>query len=67
MAEETILQPSPKFQEPEALQVYEIREPQTPDEDPILILDIKLVKDKPEKIVIYERDIPEQIVERFCS
>lgn len=43
---------SPKFQE---------------EEDPILILDIKLVKDKPEKIIIYERDVPEEIVEKFCK
>jgi hypothetical protein len=37
------------------------------EEDPILILDIKLVKDKPEKITIYEKDVPEEIVEKFCK
>lgn len=36
-------------------------------EEPILILDIKLVKDKPDKIVVMENDIPEEIVEKFCK
>lgn len=35
-------------------------------EDPILILDVKLSKDNPQKIVIYEQDDPEQVVEEFC-
>ena len=51
------VQPSPKFQEPA----------EDEQEDPILILDIKLVKDKPEKIIIYERDVPEEIVDKFCK
>jgi len=36
-------------------------------EDPILILDIKMIKDKPEKISIYENDDPEEVVEKFCQ
>lgn len=36
-------------------------------EEPILILDIKLIKDKPEKIVVMETDVPEDLVERFCK
>lgn len=35
-------------------------------DEPILILDIKLVKDKPEKITVYENDKPEDIVYKFC-
>lgn len=31
--------------------------------EPILILDIKLVKDKPEKIIVMEGDVPEEVVE----
>lgn len=51
---------SPKFQD-------ESDDDDFSNEDPILILDIKLIKDKPEKITIYERDIPEEIVEKFCK
>jgi len=36
-------------------------------EDPILILDIKLVRDEPQKITIYEFDNPEDIVDQFCE
>lgn len=36
-------------------------------EEPILILDIKLVRDKPEKITVYENDKPEDIVNKFCE
>lgn len=36
-------------------------------EDPILILDIKLIKDEPQKITIYEYDNPEDIVNQFCE
>ena len=36
-------------------------------DEPILILDIKLVKDKPEKITVYENDKPEDIVKKFCQ
>ena len=36
-------------------------------EEPILILDIKLVKDRPEKIIVYEKDVPEDVVRRFCE
>ena len=36
-------------------------------EDPILILDIKLVKDEPQKITIFEFDNPEDIVDQFCT
>ena len=36
-------------------------------EEPILILDIKLVRDKPEKIVVFENDKPEDIVNKFCD
>lgn len=35
-------------------------------DDPILIVDIKLVKDKPEKIVVMENDVPEELVDKFC-
>lgn len=38
-------------------------EEETVVEDPILILDIKLVKDEPQKITIYEFDNPEDIVD----
>ena len=36
-------------------------------EEPILILDIKLVKDRPEKILVYENDVPEEVVAKFCA
>lgn len=39
----------------------------TGKEEPILILDIKLVKDRPEKIIVYEKDVPEDVVRRFCE
>lgn len=42
-------------------------EEETIVEDPILILDIKLVKDEPQKITVYEYDNPEDIVEQFCQ
>ena len=71
MEEEKAQEPeSPKFKEEQQYVFEEMKEKeeeQMPEEDPILILDIKLVKDKPEKIVIYERDIPELIVEKFCK
>ena len=41
--------------------------PKKLEEEPILILDIKLIKDKPEKIIVMENDEPEEIVERFCG
>ena len=41
-------------------------EEETIVEDPILILDIKLVKDEPQKITVYEYDNPEDIVDQFC-
>jgi len=42
-------------------------EEETVVEDPILILDIKLVRDEPQKITIYEFDNPEDIVDQFCE
>lgn len=42
-------------------------EEETMVEDPILILDIKLVKDEPQKITVYEHDNPEDIVDQFCE
>ena len=42
--------------------------PQHPEErEPTLILDIKVVQDQPEKLLVYERDSPEQVLDRFCS
>ena len=35
------------------------------DEQPILILDIKLSRDTPQKLTIYEGDNPETVVDRF--
>ncbi len=35
--------------------------------EPILILDVKLVKDCPQKIIIYENDDPNQVVENFSK
>lgn len=37
------------------------------DEQPILILDIKLSRDTPQKLTIYEGDNPEQVVNRFSD
>ena len=35
--------------------------------EPILILDVKLVKDCPQKVIIYENDDPNQVVENFAK
>ena len=43
------------------------RSHRSPSQDPILILDIKLDKNNPLKIIINEGDIPEQVVEKFCK
>ena len=57
--------PSPN---PAGLDGFASSEPATPEkEDPILILDIKLVKDRPEKILVYENDDPEEVVAKFCA
>ena len=40
---------------------------QTPNEEPILILDIKLLRNQPEKIIVMENDDPEELVARFSS
>lgn len=36
------------------------------EEEPILILDIKLIKDTPQKVIVMEGDNPEKVVEEFC-
>lgn len=37
-----------------------------PRKEPILIIDVKLVKDQPDKIVVMENDDPQQLVDEFC-
>lgn len=36
-------------------------------QEPILIVEVKLVKDQPHKIVVMENDDPVELVEKFCS
>lgn len=48
-----------------------MRKPVSPqqraEEEPTLILDIKVVQDQPEKLLVYEHDSPEEVLDRFCT
>lgn len=35
--------------------------------EPILIVDVKLQRDAPEKLVVFENEDPEEVVKEFCK